>query len=363
MLHQAVADLHRRVVVGVSRDDVHVREVGEQLVEHRRVSVGHRRSDVERRVVVEHLAVGADHQRGVLVLDGRQVGFQPRELHLREGGVVGVVARSPGRGVGPGVEVDRVVEHDEVRLADVERIVGRPEVVLVGLFGRVVVVGVFVVVVVARDVVDQGRDGRVLERVGVVAQVVLVRIPVEVEGHVADVHDVDLSRRSGDVVLHLGKHQLLVLGDVAQTVGQVDVGQHQQVEIILSRGLDQLEIDLFARLLAGGHRAPDQGHGVFRQGFVARRHAHEDVAVVFLRGEVVAARVVGRGDDLAVGDDHARDGQRAAEDHALDVHALLVGDFDVEAAAEFEDAQHLALPPAVHDEEPVGISCGTAKVT
>ena len=261
-----------------------------------------------------------------------------------------MVARSPGRGVGPGVEVDRVVEHDEVRLADVERIVGRPEIVLVGLFGRVVVVGVFVVVVVARDVVDQGRDGRVLERVGVVAQVVLVRIPVEVEGHVADVHDVDLSRRSGDVVLHLGKHQLLVLGDVAQTVGQVDVGQHQQVEIILSRGLDQLEIDLFARLLAGGHRTPDQGHGVFRLGFVARRHAHEDVAVVFLRGEVVAARVVGRGDDLAVGDDHARDGQRAAEDHALDVHALLVGDFDVEAAAEFEDAQHLALPPAVHDE-------------
>lgn len=125
----------------------------------------------------------------------------------------------------------------------------------------------------------------------------------------------------------------------------MDVGQHQQVEIILSRGFDQLEIDLFARLLAGGHRTPDQGHGVFRLGFVTRGYAHEDVAVVLLRGEVVAARVVGCRDDLAVGDDHARDGQRAAEDYAFDVHALFVGNLDVEAAAEFEDAQHLTLPP------------------
>lgn len=140
-------------VVRVAGEDVNVGETFETPDQVFVVGQAvHRVGDLQRTVESEDGAVEPDHDGRVLA-DQREVLFQPVEFDLGEVVAERPVARRTDGGAV--VDVDVVVQGDVVDLAQVERIVGRSEVLLVGGFGLEIAGIVGVVVVVARQVVER----------------------------------------------------------------------------------------------------------------------------------------------------------------------------------------------------------------
>ena len=255
---------------------------------------------------IEYLRMHGNDDGGRLV-HVRQVFRQP--VQLLGGEALDIVA-----GSAPVVAAAINVVHDDVMdLADVERIVGRAD--LIHIFDRRIVVrpGLEVVVMVAHGVEDLQILDLAVDGVQVLGEIVAVRIPVEVPGHVPEGERIHLlALVAGHVVRKVGG-ELGELSQVARSVGEVHVAQHEDLVGVLSVDLFELEVGPFDDVGAVFERAVELREHPDGRNFVAARDGDEDISPLFGRFELVDALLVRDGHLRAVGDHdvlHADAGRR-----------------------------------------------------
>ena len=214
--------------VSVSRKDMHPLEAREERIERIHLTaVGQQRPAV---AVEEDRTVRAEADcfRGV---DRRQIAPKPRQLFGREPLVVvsgadytDVFLPLAGR-----ILIDDVVHHDPMHVADVHRIVGRAERTAIKMFGTTVDTGSGgrrpVVVVVARNAVQQRRKTVLFEETFGRGNVEIVLIPIEIVRQIAQIERVDRSAR---------RRLRLLVGDRRQRDAAV------VIEIALFGGVGQM---------------------------------------------------------------------------------------------------------------------------
>ncbi len=237
--------------------------------------------------------------------------------------------------------VEHVVEHDVVDLADVERVVGRPEILAVFGFGLVVVFVFVAVVVVADDVVHQERG--IFGQPQVLGHARLVAEPVLRVGHVAQIQPVDRRAPHQAVgIFHQPGHEVVAeldrvdrRDDVAAAGRDVDhaardvlVGHHEQ-RVIVVGGAREVEIEplhlFFARRLVEGVKEFGQKARIDLRIIAPRRGDHHELRARELGFEPVAALGIGLHDVESVGDDDPFDAAAFAFDVALTVAPGLSG--------------------------------------
>ena len=265
-------------------------------------------------VLLEHLRMGADHDRLVL-------GHVAQVLPEPVGDLVAQPQFVGFRGVLASVE--DVVHEDVVHVADIGRIAGRTEVHLeIDRAQRIAQDGRLVVVVVADDVEGRRVHPLRIVDIGVVDVHVVVDQVAEVDAvargpdraahadHVGNDHRaVSLGRTIDAVVLDLGialHEQRMVLGG-RQARFEHEIGLHLLLEAV----------DAFEELRAS----------VTRRDFVFGRHRNEDEAAL---RKVARQRIAPLGVGLRavepVAHHDALDGQSAARhDAARDIRSLGIG--------------------------------------
>ena len=324
-----VVDARRALGVPVARHDGHV----VVLQQHEQfVLVFEVVPDVVPCAVVGHEGHMAGHDElPDLRIKRPEVLVEPCEL-LRGDDLVVLVASV----------VEHVVEYDVVDLADVERVVGRSEILAVFGFGLVVVFVFVAVVVVADDVVHQ--KGGVLGQTQVLGHARFVAEPVFRVGHVAQIEPVDRCAPHQAVgVLHQPGHEVVAEldrvdrgDDVAASGRDVDhaardvfVGHHEQGVIVVG-GACEVEVELlhllFARRLVEGVEEFGQEAGVDLRVVAARRGDHHELRARELGLEPVAAFGVGLYDVETVGDDDPFDASPFTRDIAFDRGPRFVGE-------------------------------------
>ncbi len=316
------------VVVGVAAHEVHRLEV---------VEAGGQRGIIPAGAIGGKGAVEAELRDVKHHDDGRRlVGHQlqvldePAQLlvgHLVE---IATAAGHASAACRARVGVENVVEHDVVHPAQVEGVVvgthegaprlGGQQVGVVGerLHGAVVVV-------VAHD-----REQRYRVAVGhlvghEVDQVVLVGIPVEVPGEVAQNGGVYLGAALlGGIFLPFqgGNPAVVVHRAVAVALGQVAVGaKYHDILVVVAAG--EREVVGLGRGRVGAlELLPELRVEAVGVGWlIAARHGVEHIAVFFLAREAVVAAGIGGGHDHAVAHGHARHARALAGDVAAHVES------------------------------------------
>ena len=268
-------------------------------------------------------AVHADED-GFRLVDVFEVLSEPCQLFVVDVGVVAAVLVF--------VDIVHVVEHDVVDVAQIERVVCGADDPAKRLRSLEVVGELHVVVVVADDL--EIGHGEILDLLAVVLERVerALVVPVDVPRQVAQTDGVDVLRAvlpdegvdvPAEVVAVLRRVGVGLVVVVA--VGHVRVGRGQQD--VLRVGLAaQAERVLLDDVRCGGRRLPERRDASVGVDHVTARNGDEHRAVLFLRGEPVAAVLVGGGHLETVGDDHALHRHAFAGHLALDRGALPVGD-------------------------------------
>ena len=227
-------------------------------------------------------------------------------------------------------------------LADVERIVGRPEILAVFGFGLVVVFVFVAVVVVADDVVHQKRG--VFGQTQVFGHARVVAEPVFRVGHVAQVQPVDrraphqavgiFDQPGHEVVAELDRvyrgDDVAAAGrDVDHAARDVFVGHHEQ-RVVVVGGAREVEIELLdallVRRLVEGVEEFGQESGIDLRVVAPRRGDHHELRARQLGFEPVAALGIGLHDVESVGDDDPFDAASLAFDVAFDRGSRFVGE-------------------------------------
>ena len=291
--------LHIGIVMGMSRQKVDVRESFETIEQLLRFPRGIETLPIlERRVVVVHRRTVHPHDHGLrLVAQGRQIVAQPCQLLV---GHIGVVVAFAHRTFGAArIDVNRVVEHDVVHFAHVERVIGRTQRLAVGRFGGEITGEIGIVVVVAHRVVD--RHGIPLHRSAVVAQAVKIGVPELVPRHVAQHHQIGRHALCRSEGRRLGDKPLGELPEVVRAVGEVHVAEHEDFVGVLAVDLFEFEIGSFDDTGAVFERAVELREHAVARNFVAARNGDEDISPFLGRFELVDALLVRDGHFRAVG--------------------------------------------------------------
>ena len=268
-----------------------------------------------------------------LVLDRRQIAPQPVELEGIHAADVVAFAGDPVFAVLLGrVDIDQVVEYDVVYLADVERVVARPDDAAVGRRSRPVDrVGVdrrTVVVVVAHRAEHLRGVAHDIHGAAEVFERIAVGVPVAVPRRIAHVERVD--GRVAETLRHgadVGDEAGAELFDVAVLVREVDVG-HGQHHMAVVVDLRQGEIMPFDLLRGCFERSPEAGEHPVGRDLVSRRNRDEDRAAALVGRQPVTAFGIGEYDLGAVRYGYAAQRFVAGVNDALDRCAGLVGHLD-----------------------------------
>ena len=288
-----------------------------------------------------------DHQRRRLILDGSQVFGQPGHLRQRHDAVV--VAAAQHAVAAARIDPVNVVEYHVVHLAEVERIVVRPQRPAIGKLPRGVALHIGVVIVVAHRV-EYGHGISVPGKpLPVVRKPEITVVPIPVPGHVAR-HEAENRHGAGiGKSLRFGDKPVFEIAQVVLLVGQVQVGAHQH-DVVFGIGLHQLEVMLLAHPGLVGQSGPEAHHHIVieRSGQVTLGNRDKDIPQRLERRNPVVTVLIG-GDRLQpVRHADTRHAFVAAEDNALDVHALLVGNFLVGRKVDFHRGDILLLRTANH---------------
>ena len=174
-----------------------------------------------------------------------------------------------------------------MNLAYVEGIIRGPYHFLV-LFNRIEIPGLVHAVVMVADSLINGKAGDGL-RIGQVFPVsVIIGFPVQVPGHVAQGHSINLTCSLGDVTVDIG-HKIPELLAVVGAVGQVDIAQHEHGVVFLADGLVQGEVHPFRRTDASRELPVNHGKDAATGGLIPGRYAHEHISVILLGRELINA--------------------------------------------------------------------------
>ncbi len=225
----------------------------------------------------------------------RQVFRQP--VQLLAGEALDIIA-----GIGSVVAAAIDIVHDDIMdLADVERVVGRAD--LVHVLDRRIVVrrGLEVVVMVAHGVEDRQILDLAVDGVQVLGEIVAVRIPIEIPGHVSEGERIHLlALVAGHVVREVGG-EFGELPEVVRAVGEVHVAEHEDFVGVLAVDLFEFEIGSFDDTGAVFERAVELREHAVARNFVAARNGDEDISPFLGRFELVDALLVRDGHFRAVG--------------------------------------------------------------
>ena len=232
-----------------------------------------------------------DHKRSGGGNEGKILS-QPFQLVLDQGSIVipyvaglSIIVRSRG-----GIGALHVIQHNVVNLAYVEGIIRGPYHFLV-LFNRIEIPGLVHAVVMVADSLINGKAGDGL-RIGQVFPVsVIIGFPVQVPGHVAQGHSINLTCSLGDVTVDIG-HKIPELLAVVGAVGQVDIAQHEHGVVFLADGFVQGEVYPFRRTDARRELPVNHGKDAATGGLIPGRYAHEHISVILLGRELISSVLV-----------------------------------------------------------------------
>lgn len=239
-----------------------------------------------------------------------QVLFQP--CHLRLGDFGGVVGRAG---------VEHVVEHDEVAVADVVRIIGGAERRTETVVGLRVHADGLVVVVVADHLEDGYADLPDLLLVDAVERHV---VPHQVAQRNAVDRFVQLLYVGHQQGQHLffEHHDLVVAADL-------HVGQRQQGEPLLFAGAFERETALHNVVVAQGDLLIDLRHAVLHRDLAVGGHRDEHERSALLHAHLVDPLRIGGRYGEAVAHNRAFDRILAVGHAAHEVHAGFGGDVNL----------------------------------
>ena len=257
------------------------------------------------------------HDNRCRFADIRKVKLEPFQIIRDDSLIVGSVTSISLRC--NGIRALDIVKDDIVDLSDVEGIVVRTEFLLVPE-GRIPVADRIHVMVMVADCVE---DLKTFDDIGIrqiLVETVFLRIPVKVPGHVSESHGVDLvTGILRQIVVDLLCESCELIPVILLSPSKMDVSEEKHRVIGLVSGLIELEITPVHFGDVSADNLVEQRQDAGRGDLVTARNGDEDVRILLFGLDLVHTVLVGKSDDIAIGDSHTLDSLVTAAHLAVNV--------------------------------------------